>query len=206
MSDKLDLKKSLASLYNPPRTFGLVEVPAFNFLMIDGKGDPRSALAYGESVEALYAAAYTLKFKIKKEMGIDYAVMPLEGLWWSEPIEVFSLDRRDLWQWTMMILQPEQITPDLVEGALSEAKKKKKLPRLDQIRFESYHEGLSAQIMHLGPYVDEAPTLYRLHHEYIPAQGCEMVGKHHEIYLNDPNRTEPSKLKTVLRQPVRRKG
>ncbi len=202
--ETIDLKKTLKTLYAPSaRDFALVDVPPLNFLMIDGAGDPNSAPAYSEAVEALYALAYALKFQSKREQGRDYSVMPLEGLWWSDDMATFSVERKGDWRWTMMILQPDWITAEQVAAMRAETERKKGLPALSRIRFEQYHEGLSFQILHIGSYADEAPTLYRLHHEVMPAQGYEFAGNHHEIYLSDPRRTDPAKLKTILRQPVR---
>lgn len=141
---------------------------------------------------------------VKKGQGIDYTVMPLEGLWWAEDWAAYTADRRDDWQWTMMIHQPELVTAELVAEAIEQVRTKKKLERAADLRFESYQEGLAVQIMHIGPYSAEGPTLARMHHEFIPQNGYEMTGKHHEIYLGDPRRTAPEKLKTVLRQPIRK--
>jgi len=173
-----------------------------NFLMLDGAGDPNHAPAFQTVVETLYAVAYTLKFMLKKGAdGIDYGVMPLEGLWWSEEMATFSVERKSDWLWTLLIMQPDFITAAQVAAAKVEAAKKKYLPALPQLRFEAYHEGLSAQIMHLGPFAAEGPTIATLH-TFISNQGYQLRGKHHEIYLNDLRRTAPEKLKTVIRQPV----
>jgi hypothetical protein len=202
--DKLDLKKTFKQLYNPsPKAFSVVEVPLFFFLMIDGRGDPRTAAEYESAVETLFAVAYTLKFMVKEQEGVDYAVMPLEGLWWAEDWTAYTADRREDWLWTMMILQPEMVTAALVGEAVEQVRRKKKLERVSDLRFDRYDEGLAVQIMHIGPYSAEAPTLARMHNEFVPQNGYEMRGKHHEIYLSDPRRTAPEKLKTVLRQPVR---
>lgn len=209
MPDKLDLKKTLKHLYNPPaKDFTLIDVPPMNFLMIDGKGDPNTAPAYKTAVEALYSVAYTVKFAIKKAQGVDFAVMPLEGLWWADDYAAYSpaTTDRDAWLWTMMIMQPDVVAADAVRDAIDQVVTKKQIAAAKSVRFESYHEGLSAQIMHIGPYSAEGSTLARMHHEYIPAQGYRMVGKHHEIYLSDPNRTAPEKMKTVLRQPIKPKA
>mgnify|MGYP001393551119 CR=1 FL=1 len=204
MTTKLDLKATLKPLYNPgSRDFSVVEVPPMQFLMIDGTGDPNSAPAYQSAVEAIYAVAYTLKFAIKKGRQIDYTVMPLEGLWWVDDIAHFDLARREDWQWTMMIMQPEFVTADDVAQAKAEARRKKDQPAIDSLRFETLHEGLCVQIMHIGPYSAEAPTIARLHQEFLPAHGYVETGHHHEIYLGDPRRTAPEKLRTILRQPVR---
>lgn len=201
---KLDLKKDLKHLYRPSaKALSVENVPAMNFLMIDGSGNPNTSPEYPQAVEALYALAYALKVKIKKsEAGIDYAVMPLEGLWWADDISQFNVNDKEAWQWTMMIMQPGYITTDLFARALPEVAKKKNNAALKRIRFEPYHEGLSAQIMHIGSYAEEAPTIAKLH-DYIVQCGNKLRGKHHEIYLNDPRKTQPTKLQTIIRQPFK---
>ncbi|MCC7355449.1 MAG: GyrI-like domain-containing protein, partial [Anaerolineae bacterium] len=199
----LDLRKDLKHLYNPSaKEFAVVDVPPMNFLMIDGSGNPNTSPEYQEVMNVLYSVAYTLKFALKKGRSIDYPVMPLEGLWWAQDMEAFTLGRKDDWLWTMMIMQPEPVTSEDIARALAEVRKKKDLPALARLRFEPYHEGLSVQIMYFGPYSAEGPTIARMH-EFIQAQGYEPAGKHHEIYLGDPRRAAPEKLKTVIRQPVR---
>jgi hypothetical protein len=201
---KIDLRKELKQLYNPPaKEVALVEVPGMNFLMIDGSGNPNTSQEYKDALEALYNLSYTLKFLIKKEMAIDYPVMALEGLWWTNNMLEFSMDNKDIWQWTSMIVQPEYVTAELVTRVCEELKKKKDLPALSKLRFERFHEGLSAQIMHLGPFAAEKPTIEKLY-AFIKEHGYEFNGKHHEIYLSDPRRAAPEKFKTVLRQPVKR--
>jgi hypothetical protein len=202
---KIDFKKELKQLYQPTaREFTLVEVPPMNFLMIDGKGDPGKAPAYGEAVAALYGVAYKLKFMGKKAVGQDYVVPPLEGLWWAEDMAAFVQGDRDNWQWTMMIMQPEWITAEMFAAACEALEEAKNPTALPKMRLESYDEGLAVQIMHIGSYADEAPTLARLHNEFLPQNGLVETGKHHEIYLSYPRKVAPEKLKTVLRQPVRR--
>jgi hypothetical protein len=201
--NKLDWKKDCKELYFPPAHPVMVDVPPMNFLMIDGHGDPNISPVYAESVEALFSLAYTLKFSIKKAEGVDYAVYPPEGLWWTPDMADFSTSRKADWDWTMMIAQPEVVSAEWVERARAEALKKKGLPVLERVRFESYHEGLSAQIMHAGPFADEGPNIARVH-EFIKEQGGRLCGKHHEIYLSDMRRTAPEKLKTVIRQPFER--
>jgi len=201
---KVDLKKDLTHLYNPSaKEVSVVDVPTMNFLMVDGSGDPNVSLEYQQAMEALFSLSYALKFRVKKSNGVDYAVMPLEGLWWTDDPSQFSLSNKGIWRWTAMIMQPEYVTGDLFAEALAEVRRKKDLVALDRVRFESYHEGLSAQIMHIGPYAAEEPTIARLH-SFIRENGYELSGKHHEIYLSDPRRTAPEKLRTVLRQPVRK--
>jgi len=200
---KIDLKKELRALYQPSaQTFQRVTVPSMQFLMVDGHGDPNSAREYKEALETLFPVAYKLKFLSKKELEKDFVVMPLEGLWWSEDMESFVSRAKDSWDWTMMILQPEWITQAMFDAALEQLEGKA-LPSAKRIRMERYDEGEAVQIMHIGPYDDEGPVLKELHETYIPQNGLKMEGKHHEIYLSDPRRVAPEKLRTVLRQPVR---
>jgi hypothetical protein len=205
MPDPLDLTKTHKALFSPtPKAPVIVEVPAFNYLMLDGTGNPNTSPAYASAVEALYHFSYTLKFAIKKAGGVDYKVMPLEGLWWVEDMADFSIERKDDWLWTMMILQPEPVTVDWVVKTRAQLlAKKDSSPLVGQVRFESYAEGACVQIMHIGPYADEGPNIARMH-AFAHEQGCHLRGKHHEIYLSDPRRAAPEKLKTVLRQPVAR--
>ena len=202
MATKIDLKKDLKHLYNPSsKQIAVVDVPEMNFLMIDGQGDPNTSVAYQNAVEALFAESYTLKFMIKKsESPVDYAVMPLEGLWWVEDMTQFSMKNKDAWKWTSMIMQPEYVTEELLQEALKRVRKKKDLPALSGMRFESFREGQAAQILYFGPYSDEGPIIEGIH-RFIAEQGHRLRGRHHEIYLSDPRRTAPAKLKTVIRQP-----
>jgi hypothetical protein len=200
---KADYRKELKELYAPPaREVVEVEVRPLSFLMVDGQGDPNTAPAYQEAVEALYAVAYALKFMVKRgPLAVDYKVMPLEGLWWAEEMSQFSMADKEQWLWTSMIMQPDLVDAAYFEGAVAQVQKKKDLPALGRMRLERYREGLSAQIMYVGPYADEAPTIDRLH-QYIAERGYQRRGKHHEIYLSDPRRTAPERLKTVIRQPM----
>jgi hypothetical protein len=201
---KLDLRKDLKRFYSPSaKVFSFADIPPMNFLMIDGSGDPNTSPEYVAAIEALYALAYTIKFTVKKQQQIDYPVMPLEGLWWSRDMASFGLNRRNDWLWTMMIMQPGIVSHSLVLDLVEEVRKKKNLPDLSKVRLECYAEGLAAQILYYGAYKDEGPTIQHLH-EYIRENKCELSGKHHEIYLGDPRRTLPEKLKTVIRQPARR--
>ena len=202
--EKLNHINILGDFYKQPKNkISLVDVPAMNFIMIDGTGDPNNNPSYSDAVGALYAVAYNLKFMVKKgPLEIDYKVMPLEGLWWAEDMAGFSLETRDNWQWTMMIMQPEQISVDMFSEAIENVKTKKNPPRLKDLRFESYAEGLSMQIFHRGPYgAGEVETIERLH-GHIASEGYQLRGKHHEIYFNSPLRTAPENLKTIIRQPV----
>ncbi len=200
---KVDYKKELKHLYQPSaKKFQVVDVPPMNFLMIDGHGDPNTAQEYQDAVEALYGVAYKLKFISKKEEEKDYVVPPLEGLWWAGDMETFTTQRdKSAWDWTMMIMQPEWITPVMVEEAVKQVEKAKGLPALSKLRSETYHEGLAVQVMHLGSFDDEGPTIASMH-AFAAENGYALAGKHHEIYLSDPRRVAPEKLKTVLRQPV----
>jgi hypothetical protein len=199
---KIDLKKELKAFYNPPaKEVTLIDVPKMNFIMIDGQGAPESP-QFAQSIEALYPIAYTIKFDKKKTDGIDYGVMALEGLFWADDMKVFMPETadRNRWQWTLMIMQPEFITRKDFENAVVVAKKKKDNPSIDKVRFKSFTEGKSAQIMHIGPYSAEGPNIQRVHHT-IKEIGGKLSGKHHEIYLSDPRRAAPDKMKTVVRQP-----
>lgn len=200
---KVDLKKELKHLYNPStREVSVVDVPQMYFLMIDGQGDPNTSDEYAEALEALYAVSYAIKFRVKRsERGVDYAVMPLEGLWWIDDMTEFSVEDKRSWKWTAMIVQPEEyVTEGLVDEAKTEADRKKGLPAIPRMRFEAFGEGLSAQIMHRGPFSEEGPTIETIH-RYIEERGGEPTGKHHEIYLSDFRRTKPERLRTVIRQP-----
>ena len=202
--EKLDLKNTLKYLYVPSaKTFSIVEVLPMNFIMIDGQGNPNTAEEYSAAVQALYTGAYTLKFKVKKEMGVDYPVMAMEGLWWADDMLEFSAERKDDWKWTMMIMQPEIITSTLFAQAVSEALARKGQPALKKLRLERFNEGMAAQILYFGPYSGEGPTIARMH-QFIRENGFSISGKHHEIYLGDPRRASPEKLRTVIRQPMRK--
>lgn len=202
MSEKRDLKKELKALYSPSATeVREVDVPAMPYLMIDGQGDPNLSKDYQEAVEALFAVAYALKFSLKKEHGLDYTVMPLEGLWWSDE-GAFDVRRKSALRWTALIALPEQVTAEMFRRVLPEVQKRKPLPALGRVRWEELAEGRCVQVMHVGPYSEEPATIDRLH-RHAQANNYALTGRHHEIYLSDPRKTAPDKLKTVLRQPVR---
>ena len=206
MATKVDLKKEYQELYKAGKNPALVRVPAFNYLALDGRGDPNTSPQYAVAVEALFGLAYTLKFRLKKgPEALDYVVMPLEGQWWAEDMDKFAETPKSEWFWTMSILQPPEITPDHLERAREEVRQKKNPAALDQVRLESVEDGLSAQVLHLGSYADEGPTIERLH-QFIHESGHELWGKHREIYLSDPRRAAPDKLKTIIRQPCRPQG
>jgi hypothetical protein len=204
MTTILDLKRELKPFYTAKAQPHWVDVPEMYFLMLDGHGDPNTSAAYAATVQALYALAYTLKFTLKKPpTAVEYPLMPLEGLWWVEDMRLFDVSRKADWQWTMMLSVPEVVTRDLVELARAAVLKKK--PELSaavkQIRLETYTEMMCAQVLHTGPYAAEGPTVQALH-AFIAADGKQRRGKHHEIYLGDPRRADPAKLKTIIRQPV----
>lgn len=216
--DKVDFKKTLRELYTAPKgKFKRIKVPELQYLMIDGRGDPGTSQDYQEAIEALYAVAYRIKFMSKNELGRDYVVPPLEGLWGSEMmisklwevedeqewLRIFRASNRDEWSWTMMIMQPVWIALDLYEAAVKAAGESKDLPALSKARVESLEEGLCVQTLHIGPYVQEGPILARMHTSFLPSEGLVENGSHHEIYLSDPRRVAPEKIKTLLRQPVR---
>ena len=201
--EKIDLKKELKHLYQPSaKAVVQVDVPSFRFLMVDGRGDPNTSQAHAQAVEALFSVAYTAKFMVKKgPQAIDYAVMPLEGLWWADDMSVFVADDKAKWSWTMMIMQPDFVADEVVEAAIAEVRRKKALPAIDKLRLESLSEGLCAQVLHVGPFSEEGPTVERLH-DFIDARSGR-AGKHHEIYLSDIRRADPKKWKTIIRQPMK---
>jgi hypothetical protein len=200
---KLDWKKELGHLYAPSTMeVTQVVVPAMNYLMLDGKGDPNTAQEYADAIEALFSVAYTLKFTVKKSaLAIDYGVMPLEGLWWAEDMSTFTTGDKSNWLWTAMIAQPPFISRVMVEAAITEVKRKKNPASLSKLRFEEFSEGQCAQIMHIGPFSEEGPNIEKVHH-FIETGGHARRGKHHEIYLSDIRRAAPAKWKTIIRQPL----
>ncbi len=201
---KVDYKKEHKDLYSSSaKKVSIVDVPQMDFLMIDGAGDPNTSREFQEAVEALFSVSYTLKFMIKKgEWGVDYGVMPLEGLWWADDMSQFNVEAKDSWKWTLMIMQPEFITGVLIAEAMETVQDKKKVPVASMLRFESFEEGQAAQIMHIGPFSEEGPTVEKLH-DFIEENSFMRRGKHHEIYLSDIRRANPEKWRTVIRQPVR---
>jgi len=198
---KIDLKKELKSLYQPSaKAVALIEVPAMNYLMIDGEGDPNTSKSYAEAIETLFAVAYTVKFQIKRSQEIDYGVMPLESLWWADDMSAFSKGDKSDWKWTALIMQPSFVTAAIVTAAIADVKKKKNPPAIAKVRFAPLSEGTCAQTLHIGPFSEEGPTIEKVH-EFIRARG-KLVGKHHEIYLSDIRKAAPAKWKTVVRQPL----
>ena len=201
---KIDLKKDLKQLYQASaKEVVQLDVPSFQFLMVDGRGDPNTSTEYAQAVEALFSVSYTAKFMLKKgPQQLDYAVMPLEGLWWADDMSAFETDDKAKWQWTMMIMQPSFVAPETIRAAMAEVRKKKKPPALDQLRLENFCEGLCAQVLHIGPFAEEGPTIERLH-QFIDAR-TGRTGKHHEIYLSDIRRADPKRWKTIIRHPMKR--
>ena len=201
---KIDFKKDFKHLYKPSvNDVSFVDVPDMDFLMIDGKGDPNCSPAFQAATEALFALSYALKFMIKKgHTQIDYGVLPLEGLWWGEDMAKFSVENKHDWLWTLMIMQPDFITGDLFSEASQQCQKKKKLPALPQVRLEKFSEGKAAQILHVGPFSEEGPTIEKVH-TFIKDNGKTIAGKHHEIYLSDIRKAAPEKWQTIIRQPVK---
>jgi hypothetical protein len=202
--EKLDLKKKWKNLYQPKAgVIAAVDIPPLNYLIVDGEGDPNTSQAYRDAIEALYSLSFTLKFAIKKgPRAIDYGVMPLEALWWADDLLAFSQADKASWKWTAMILQPEFIGQVEVDAAFEQVRKKKSPAALDRVSFAKLDEGSSVQVLYSGPFSGEGPTIQRMH-DFIHAAGKELHGKHHEIYLSDPRRTAPEKLKTIIRQPMR---
>ena len=200
---KIDYKKELKHLYRPSaKKVEAVDVPRMNFLMIDGKGDPSTSQEFKDAIGVLYPLSYTLKFMIKKGgIGVDYGVLPLEGLWWADDMSSFVDDRREHWQWTLMIMQPELVTEQMVQEANAQVLKKKNPVSLPLVRFESFEEGKVAQILHVGPFSEEGPSVEKVH-AFIEEGGSQRRGKHHEIYLSDIRRAAADNWKTIIRQPM----
>jgi len=200
--EKLDLKKSMQPLYQPSaRKVVEVDVPEARFLMVDGTGDPNTSPDYAAAIEALYAVAYAIKFAVRKgPLAIDYGVMPLEGLWWADDPASFTTGSKQDWKWTMMICQPAFVTAGLIEQTIAEVRARKNPPALDRLRVDTLVEGRCAQILHVGPFTEEGPTVEKLH-QFIAAHG-QMRGRHHEIYLSNIRKAAPQNWKTILRHPM----
>lgn len=200
---KIDFKKQLKEFYGPSsKQIVLVDVPKMQFIKVDGKGMPGGP-AYQKALEWLYGLSYPIKFMSKQQLDKDYVVPPLEGLWWADDMSTFITREKEKWSWCMMIMQPDWITAEMFEAAREKTGKKLGEPP-ESLRLEPYDEGLSVQIMHIGSYDDEGPIIAEMHNEFIPQNGLTENGHHHEIYIGDPRKTAPEKLKTVLRQPVKR--
>ena len=201
MASKLDLKREQRSLYHPSaKEPSIVEVPQMQYLMLDGKGDPNGP-TYQRAVETIYPIAYALKFLSKHELDLDYVVMPLEGLWWVDDLAQLSSDDRSNWRWTSMIRQPDHLRAEHVAAAKQTVQQKKPGLDVDGVRLGTLAEGIVVQIMHIGPYSEEWPTIERMH-AFAEEEGFRLRDKHHEIYLSDPRRSAPERMKTVLRHPI----
>ncbi|MFD0560391.1 hypothetical protein FB566_4396 [Stackebrandtia endophytica] len=204
MSTKIDFKKELDAYQAKRGVFRVVDVPRLQYLMIDGHGDPNTSEAFTEAVEALYPVAYKIKFASKRQLDRDYVVMPLEGLWWAEDMATYTSARdKSRWDWTLLVMVPDWIDEAVFTEAVEQVGAKTPPARLDRVRLESLEEGRSVQTLHIGSYDDETEILERMHREFIPGEGFEMVGRHHEIYLSDARKVAPDRLRTILRQPVR---
>lgn len=210
--DKTDFKKSDRPFYTAKTDrWTLVEVPDWQFLFVEGEGDPQVSQSYSLAVSALYGLSYALKFRSKKVHGRDYVVGPLEGLWWADDMNAYRSGDRQAWKWRMMIRQPDWIGEDDLEAVRATVRGKVEkqsdtalaTAKLDAVALGGFEEGLALQRMHFGAYVDEAPVLIELHDRYLPENGYAAAGLHHEIYLNDPRKVAPDKIKVLLRQPVR---
>lgn len=198
---KLDLKRELKHLYSPSaRRVEEVTVPAFDFLMVDGQGDPKTSPRYREAVEALFRVSYAARFRLKQRGALDYVVMPLEGLWWADDMSAFHGGDRRSWKWTMMVMQPSAVTHDDIAQSIASIRAERSLPGLDALRLESFAEGRAAQMLHVGPFSEEGSTIGRIH-EHVLSKG-RLRGKHHEIYLSDMRRAAPANWKTIIRQPM----
>lgn len=203
-TDKTDLKAERRDLYSPPRgRFVEVVVPQMSFLAVDGHGDPNTNEDYRHAVEALFAVSYAAKFLSRAELGHDYVVLPLEGLWDAADLSAFERGAKGDWSWTMLIRQPDWVSTAVLDRA-RDAAAAKHLPALPRLRHQSVTEGLCVQALHVGSYDDEGPLLRTLHQDHLPQHGLAPTERHHEIYLNDPRRTPAAKLKVILRQPVSR--
>lgn len=203
MTEKVDLKRTLDSYRAKQGELRIVDVPELRYLMVDGHGDPNGP-AFAEALEVLYPVAYGLKLASRRELGRDYAVMPLEGLWWADDMASFTVARdKASWHWTLLSLVPDWIERDVFEAAVAAVGAKRAPARLRDLRLEPLAEGRCVQTLHVGAFEDEAPVLARMHDAFIPQQGLRMTGRHHEIYLSDARRVEPAKRRTILRQPVR---
>jgi hypothetical protein len=203
MADKVDFKKTLAGYRAPWGRFEIVDIPDMRYMTVEGHGDPNRSPAYTDALAALYPVAYTLKFASKRDLGRDYVVPPLEGLWWADDMNAFSADRdKSRWEWSMMLMIPDWIDPDMLESAVEQAGAADPPRRLGDIRFRTLSEGLCVQTLHVGSFDEEGPVLERLHQEFVPAHGLRLAGTHHEVYLSDARRVPPERMRTILRQPV----
>lgn len=197
---RIDLRAIHRSYYTAAAAPGLVKTPEAAFLMIDGAGDPDGA-EYQAAMAALYGVAYAVRAGLKRAGILEYSVPPLQGLWWTDGAGNDQVQDRASWRWTMMLMQPPQVDADRVAEAVAAVRAKRPTAPVDRVRLAPLHEGTCAQILHVGPYREEAPTIARLH-RFITEIDHRIAGRHHEIYLSDPRRTAPEKLKTIIRYPV----
>lgn len=203
MTGKIDLKKTIDGYRAREGEFRVLEVPEHRYLMVDGHGDPNTTPEYTHALAALYPVAYTLKFASARELGRDYVVPPLEGLWWADDMRAFTTHRdKTRWQWTLMLLLPPWIEDGMFEAAVEAVASRRSPQRLDEVRVQTLAEGRCVQTLHIGPYDEEAAVLHRMHEQIIPDAGLRLSGRHHEIYLSDARRVAPARLRTILRQPV----
>lgn len=201
MTLKIDLKKTHKDLFSARRTPRLVDVPPLRYFMIDGQGPPESEM-FQEAIQALYSTAYTIKFAVKRAGRTDFAVAPLEALWWADDPEAFDRNQRDTWSWTVMVMRPDHVEDSDLQAALGEQRRKgKRTPVHDRLRLATLEEGLAAQLLYVGPYDEMGPSVDRLS-AFATSEGYRPAGRHHDIYLSDPRRTAPERLKTILRRPV----
>jgi len=211
MANAFDFKKEYKDLYLPKVKPGVIDVPPMVYVMVDGKGNPNTSTEYKSALEILYGISYSIKMskmsKTQPEGYFDYVVPPLEGLWWGEDgyFDGVNITDKDKLYWTSMIRQPEFVTKEVFETAKQALSKKKPELDLSLVRLVSFSEGLCAQIMHIGSYDDEPATIAILE-KFITESGytndISANRKHHEIYLSDPRKTAPEKLKTVIRHPI----
>jgi hypothetical protein len=199
--ETIDLKKALKPLYSAKAAPGFLDVPALSRISIEGEGAPDGE-AFADAMQALYATAYGIKFSAKKTGKADWPVMPLEGLWWCDRMAEFSMENKGNWKWLVFIVQPDIVDGAMVEDARGKAGRKRESPAIGRLKFERFEEGRVAQYLHVGPYDAEGPGIAALH-DFIRRNGCELIGLHHEIYLGDPRKAAPEKLKTIIRQPCR---
>lgn len=203
MTDKIDFRKTLDGYQAPRGAFRVVDLPDLQYLMVDGHGDPNTSPAYADALAALYPVAYQLKFLSKRELGHDYVVPPLEGLWWADDTDTFTVARdKTRWSWTMLLMAPDWIDREAFRRAVEQASAKDRSARLDDVRLQTLAEGRCVQTLHVGSFDDEGPVLARMHQEFLPENGLRAHGLHHEVYLSNPRTVAPEKLRTILRQPV----
>lgn len=206
-----DYKKEFKEYYMPPKKPVIVSIPKMNYIAVRGKGNPNDEEGeYKTSIGLLYAIAYTIKMSYKGDYKIngyfEYVVPPLEGFWWQENVIGVDYSNKDSFQWISIIRLPDFVTQEDFDWAIEEATKKKKLD-FSKVEFFTYDEGLCVQCMHIGPFDDEPATVAAME-QFARSQGYVIDINddrfHHEIYLSDPRKVDKSKLKTVIRHPIRK--